>query len=67
MSKSSIPYLGTVPLYKTLRIYLRCAEGMPGSFDDSQKLISRVIGEFIQEGFIVTIADDIHVYVNTIP
>ena len=59
-------FLGTVTPFKGVRVYTRSAMGMPGSSETLQELISRVLGDFIHEGFVVTIADDIYVGGNTV-
>ena len=66
MAKSSMKYLGTVTAYKGLRVYTRSAMGMPGSSVTLQELLSLVLGDLMQEGFVVVIADDIHVGGNTV-
>ena len=66
VAKSSIPFLGTVTPFKGLRVYLRSAMGMHGSSEYLGELISRVLGDFIQEGFVVHIADDLRVCGNSV-
>ena len=66
VTKSSMQYLGTVTPFKGLRVYTRSAMGMPGSSEYLQELLSRVFGDFLQEGFVILIADDIHVCGNTV-
>ena len=66
VTKSSMQYLGTVTPFKDLRVYTRSAMGMPGSSEYLQELLSRVFGDFLQEGFVILIADDIHVCGNTV-
>ena len=53
-----MPYLATVTPFKGLRVYTRSAMGMPGSSEYLQELLSRVVGEELQEGFVTLIADD---------
>ena len=67
VSKTSIPYLGTITPFKGLRVYLRSAMRQPGSQEALQELMSRVFGDFLQEGFVLIIADDLHVCGNSIP
>ena len=40
--------------------------GMPGSSDHLQELVSRVFGDFIQEGFLTNIADDFYIGADTV-
>ena len=59
-------FLETVTPFKGVRVYTRSAMGMPGSSETLHELISRVLSDFIHEGFVVTIADDIYVGGNTV-
>ena len=63
VTKESMQFLETVTPFKGVRVYTRSAMGMPGSSETLQELISRVLSDFIHEGFVVTIADDIYVEV----
>ena len=65
VDKSSMKYLATSTPFKGLRVYTRSAMGMPGSSEYLHELMSRVLGDFVQEGFVVLIADDIHVCGNS--
>ena len=64
--KSSMPYLATVAPFKGLIIYGRSAMGMSGSTEYLQELTARVFGDFMQEGWIVIIADYIFIGANII-
>ena len=66
VAKNSIQYLGTVTPFKGIRVYLRSAMGMPGSSEYLQELTSRVFGDFLQEGFMVIIHDDLYIFGNTV-
>ena len=63
--RSSMKYLGTPTPFKGLRVYTRSAMGMPGSSEYLQELMSRVLGDFVQEGFVILLADDINVCGNS--
>ena len=63
--RSSMKYLGTSTPFKGLRVYTRSAMGMPGSSEYLQELLSRVLGDFVQEGFVILLSDDIHVCGNS--
>ena len=65
VSKASIPFLGTITPFKGLRVYTRSAMGMPGSSEYLQELLSRVLGDFLQQGFVIKIADDLHICGNS--
>ena len=63
--RSSMKYLATSTPFKGLRVYTRSAMGMPGSSEYLHELMSRVLGDFVQEGFVILLADDIHVCGNS--
>ena len=67
LAKSSMPYVGTVTPFKGLRVYTRAVMGMPGSSEYLQELMARVLGEFLQAGFVVVIDDGLNVGANDIP
>ena len=52
-------FCGIVTPFKGIRVYTRCAMGMPGSETALEELMSRVLGEYIQAGFVAKIADDL--------
>ena len=62
-----MPYVGTVTPFKGIRVYTRAAMGMPGSSEYLQELTARVLGDFVQEGFVVLIDDDLNVGAIDIP
>ena len=66
LAKSSMPYVSTVTPFKGLRVYTRPAMGMPGSSEYLQELTSRVLGDYVQAGFVVLIDDDLNIGANTI-
>ena len=66
VTKSSITYLGTATPFKGLRVYLRSAMGMPGSSEHLRELTSRVLGDMMQEGFVIILHDDFYIRANTI-
>ena len=65
LSKSSMKYCGVAILFKGIRVYTRCAMGMPGSQTCREKLMSRVLGDLIQEGCLAKIADDLYCGAST--
>ena len=67
VTKKSMPYLATVTPFKGLRVYLRSAMGMPGSSEFLNELTSRVFGDYITEGFLTVIHDDLFIGANIIP
>ena len=61
VSHDSMMYLGTMSPYKGVRVYQRAAMGMPGSSEYLDMLMSRVLGNLMQEGCVLSIADNIYV------
>ena len=60
LSKSSMKYCGVATPFKGISVCTRCAMGMPGSETCLEELMSRVLGDLIQEGCLAKIADDLH-------
>jgi len=60
LKHSSQKYCGVVTPFKGIRIYKRCAMGMPGSESILEELMSRILGKLIVEGKCVKIADDLY-------
>ncbi len=65
LSKSSMRFCGVVTPFKGVRVYTRCAMGMPGSETCLEELMSRVLGELVQEGVVAKLADDLYCGGNT--
>ena len=65
LSHASMKYCGVATPFKGIRVYTRCAMGMPGSETALEELMSRILGDFIQEGFVAKIADDLYCGGNT--
>ena len=59
LTKDSMRYCGISTPYKGIRVYRRCAMGMPGSETALEELMCRVLGELVQEGVVTKIADDL--------
>ena len=66
LSKSSMRYCGTATPFKGVRVYTRCAMGLPGSETALEELMNRVLGQLIQDGNVAKIADDLYVGGDTI-
>ena len=58
-------YCGVATPYKGIRVYTRCAMGMPGSETWLEEVMSHVLGDLIQEGCVAKIADDLYCGGNT--
>ena len=59
LSRRSMKFCGVVTPFKGVRVYTRCAMGIPGSETAFEELMCRVLGDRLQEGSVTTIADDI--------
>ena len=60
LSRDSMAYCGVVTPFRGLRVYTRCAMGMPGSQTAVEELLSLVLGPLIQEGVVCKLADDLY-------
>ena len=60
LSKESMKYCGVVTPFKGVRVYTRCAMGMPGSETALEELMCRVLGDLLQEGSVAKLADDLY-------
>ena len=65
LANSSMNYCGVATPFKGINVYTRSAMGMPGSETCFEELMSRVLGELIQEGCVAKIADDLYVGGNS--
>ena len=65
LSSSSLKYCGVATPFKGVRVYTRCAMGMPGSETALEELMCRVLGDLLQEGCVAKIADDLYCGGNT--
>ena len=52
--------------FRGVRVYARSAMGMPGSEPALEELLCRVLGDLLEEGVVVKLADDIYCGGNTI-
>ena len=60
LSKDSIKYCGVSTPFRGIRAYTRCAMGMPGSENALEELMSRVLGDCLQDGIAAKLADDLY-------
>lgn len=65
LARESMRYCGIVTPYKGVRVYTRCAMGMPGSETTVEELICRVLGDHLQAVFVSKLADDLYCEGNT--
>ena len=61
LEHSSMKWCGTVTPYRGLRVYLVAAQGMPGSSESLEEMLCTVLGEYVRQGFVAKIADDLNV------
>ena len=66
LSKSSMKYCGVATPYRSVRVYTRCAMGMPGSETALEELMCRFLGNCIQNGIVAKLADDLYCGGNTL-
>ena len=60
LSKASMKYCGTVTPFRGVRVYTRCAMGMPGSETALEELMCRALGDLLVKGAVVKLADDLY-------
>ncbi|MEW8547318.1 MAG: RNase H-like domain-containing protein, partial [Candidatus Thiodiazotropha sp.] len=65
LSKASMKYCGVATPFHGVRVYTRCAMGMPGSETALEELMCRVLGDFLQDGIVTKLADDLYCGGNT--
>ncbi|MES9905325.1 MAG: RNase H-like domain-containing protein [Sedimenticola sp.] len=61
MKKNCMKYLGVMTPFKGTRVYTRAAMGMPGSTEQLDELMYRVLGDLFHNGAAIKIADDLYV------
>ncbi len=59
LSRESMKYCGVATPFKGIRVYARSAMGMPGSETVLEELMCRVLGDMLEEGVVVKLADDL--------
>ena len=60
LANDSRKYCGVVTPFRGVRVYTRCAMGMPGSETALEELVCRVLGDLLQEGVVAKLADDLY-------
>ncbi|XP_068703830.1 uncharacterized protein [Montipora foliosa] len=65
LSKSSLKYCGVATPFRGIRVYTRSAMGMPGSETALEEMMCRVLSDFIEEGFVAKLADDLYCGADT--
>ncbi|XP_063968866.1 uncharacterized protein LOC135157450 [Lytechinus pictus] len=65
LSRDSMKYCGVATPFRGIRVYTRCAIGMPGSETALEELMCRVLGDLLFEGVVVKLADDLYCGADT--
>ena len=65
LSQGSMKYCGVATPFRGIRVYTRCAMGMPGSETALEELMCRVLGDLLVEGIVVKLADDLYCGADT--
>lgn len=65
LSKSSMKNCGIATPYRGVRVYTRCARGMPGSETALEELMCRVLGDSLRDGTVAKLADNLYCGDNT--
>ena len=60
MGEGSLYNTGVVTPFRGVRVYTRCAMGMPGSETALEELTCRVLGDLLEEGVVTKLADDLY-------
>lgn len=59
LHRGSMKYCGVATPFKGVRVYTRCAMGMPGSETMLEELMNRIFGDLVQRGSVMKIADNL--------
>ncbi len=65
LSQESLKYCGVATPFRGIRVYTRCAMGMPGSETALEELMCRVLGDLLEKGIVAKLADDLYCGGNT--
>lgn len=66
LSKSSMKYCGVVTPFKGVRVYSRCAMGIPGSETRLEELTCWVLCDLLQQGQVAKLADVLYCGASTL-
>ena len=61
LDKESMKWCATQTPYRGLRVYVVACQGLPGSSEWLEELLSLLLGSMIQEGWVAKVADDLYV------
>ena len=65
LAKSSMKYVGICTPFRGVYVYTRAVMGLPGSESALEQLMSKVLGDFMVEGSVIKLADDLYIGANT--
>ena len=65
LEKASMGWCAIQTPYKGLRVYCVACQGLPGSSEWLEELLSLLFGSLIQEGWVAKVADDLYVGGNS--
>ncbi len=66
MDKSSMKWCATPTPFRGLRVYTVAVQGLPGSSEFLEEMLCAVLGEYVKQGIVAKIADDLNVGGDTI-
>ena len=66
LDKDSMKWCATQTPYRGLRVYLVASQGLPGSSEWLEELLSLLFGSLVQEGWVAKVADDMYVGGDTV-
>ena len=66
LTKDSMKYCGVMTPFRGMRVYTRCAMGMPGSETTLEELICRVLDDFLIKVYVAKLPDDLYINGNDI-
>ena len=61
LDKQSMQWCATQTPYRGLRVYLVASQGLPGSSEWLEELLSLLFGHLVQQGWVAKVADDMYV------
>ena len=66
LDKESMKWCATQTPYRGLRVYVVASQGLPGSSEWLEELLSLLFGKLVQEGWVAKVADDLFVGGDTV-
>ena len=66
MDKGSMRWCGTPTPFRGLRVYQVAVQGLPGSSEFLEEMLCAVLGDYVRDGVVAKIADDLNVGGDTV-